>query len=167
MGTNLDYLWDFDNGNTSTEVNPAQTFYNTGSTIEENDITLMVTTDFNCADTAVKPVQVYPGVEVDFNASAWNGCNPMQINLDGTATNENEYYWYVDNKVISNYEDPSYRFVNESLADKIFNVQFKAVSINGCTDDTIKQVTFIRNHWLSFYPVRRHRISIRQPILHR
>ncbi|MFO7369394.1 MAG: PKD domain-containing protein, partial [Bacteroidales bacterium] len=138
MGTSLDYNWDFSTGNTSSEMNPTETFYNSGSTILENPVTLIVTTDFNCADTVVKPVQVYPGVTVDFEASDWSGCNPMQINLNGTATNENEYYWYVDGKAISNYEDPSYRFVNESTDDKVFNVQFKAVSINGCFDDTVK-----------------------------
>ncbi len=78
--------------------------------------------------------------------SAWS------VNFDGTATNENEYYWSVDNKVISNYQDPSYRFVNETMTDKIFNVQFKAVSLNGCTDDTIKQVTVYPQPLAEFLP---------------
>ncbi|MBN1144585.1 MAG: PKD domain-containing protein [Bacteroidales bacterium] len=152
MGTSLDYNWDFSTGNTSNDMNPTETFYNSGSTILENPVTLIVTTDFNCADTVVKPVQVYPGVMVDFDASDWSGCNPMQINLNGTATNENEYYWYVDGKAISNYEDPSYRFVNESAGDKVFTVQFKAVSINGCFDDTIKQISIFPKPLAEFLP---------------
>jgi PKD repeat protein len=152
MGTSLDYNWDFNNGNTSTEMNPVQTFNNTGSAIVENPITLIVNTDFNCADTAVKPVQVYPGVEVDFDASDWNGCNPMQINLNGTATNENEFYWSIDGKIFSNYEDPSYRFVNETVSDKVFNVKFKAISINGCTSDIVKQITIYPKPLAEFLP---------------
>jgi PKD repeat protein len=152
MGTSLDYQWDLGNGNTSTETNPTETFYNTGSDILESPVTLIITTDFNCTDTVVKPVQVYPDVTVDFDASEWSGCNPMQINLNGTATNENEYYWYVDGKAISNYEDPSYRFVNESTSDKVYNVQFKAVSINGCNDDTIKQITIYPKPLAEFLP---------------
>jgi PKD repeat protein len=151
-GTGLDYAWNFDNGNTSTDENPSQTFYSTGSAIEENDITLLVVTDFGCTDTVVKPIQVYPGVEVNFDASSWNGCNPMLINLDGTATNENEYYWFVDGKVVSNYEDPTYRFVNETTTDKVFNVQFKAVSINGCNSDTVKQITVYPKPLVEFLP---------------
>lgn len=152
MGASLDYHWDFGTGNTSSDMNPVETFYNSGSTILENPVTLIITTDFNCADTVVKPVQVYPGVHVDFDASDWSGCNPMQINLNGNATNENEYYWYVDGKAISNYEDPSYRFVNESTGDRVFDVQFKAVSINGCFDDTIKQITIFPKPLAEFLP---------------
>jgi gliding motility-associated-like protein len=152
IGTNLDYNWDFKNGNISNDMNPMETFYNTGSVIVQHDVTLIVTTDFNCTDTAFKPVQVYPAVDVDFEASEWNGCSPMQINLDGTATNENEYYWYIDTKVISNYEDPSYRFINESTEDKAYNVRFKAVSINGCTSDTIKQITIYPSPLAEFLP---------------
>ncbi len=152
MGTNLTYHWDFNNGNTSTEQNPTEVFYNNGSAIAENPITLIVSSVYNCADTVVKPVQVYPDVEVDFEASQWSGCNPMQVNLNGTATNENEYYWYVDGKTISNYEDPSYRFVNESADDKVFEVRFKAISINGCHDDTIKQITIFPKPLAEFLP---------------
>ena len=86
------------------------------------------------------------------HASAWSGCNPLEVNFDGTATNENEYYWYIDDKVFSNYEDPYYRFVNESPVNKTFNVQFRAVSLNGCSDDTIKQVTLYPQPIAEFLP---------------
>ncbi len=152
LGTNLDYNWDFGDGNTSSEMSPAEVYYNTGTDIAQHDVSLVIITDFSCRDTVVKPVQVYPGVEVNFEASAWNGCSPMQINLDGTATNENEYYWYVDDRVISNYQDPTYRFVNETPGDKIFNVKFRALSINGCVDDTVKQITIFPKPLAEFLP---------------
>jgi gliding motility-associated-like protein len=153
IGTSLDYSWEFNNGEpVSNEINPIRTFINSSSVISQNDIVLIAVTDFGCSDTAVKPVQVYPEVEVDFDASAWLGCSPMQINLDGTATNENEYYWYVDDKVISNYQDPTYRFINETSADKTFNVKFKALSINGCTDDITKQIVIYPKPLAEFLP---------------
>jgi PKD repeat protein len=149
QGTYLSCFWDFDNGQTSTQVNPSQTFYNTGSAIETKDITLIVIRHSDVP--VVKPVNIYPGVE-DFTASAWSGCNPLEIDFDGTATNQNEYYWYIDGEVISNYEDPVYRFVNDNQANKIFNVQFKAISINGCIDDTTKQVTIYPKPLAEFLP---------------
>jgi gliding motility-associated-like protein len=152
MGTSLDNNWDFSNGETSTEMNPEETFLNSGSEISQYDIKLIVITDFNCSDTTIKPIQVYPEVKADFEASGWNGCSPMQINLNGTATNENEYYWYVNDKIISNYEDPTYRFSNESNEDKVFSVRFNAVSINGCSSDTIKQITIYPKPLAEFLP---------------
>ncbi len=79
QGTSLDYFWDFDNGNTSTDLNVGQTFYNTGSSIVERNVSLMVTTDYACTDTVIKPISIFPGVEVDFTASGWNGCNPLGV----------------------------------------------------------------------------------------
>ena len=152
QGINLGYFWDFDNGNTSTLTDPNQTYTNTGSTIEEKTITLITVTAFGCSDTASKPVRIYPGVEAEFTASDWDGCNPLEINFDGTATNENEYYWFIDGKVFSNYEDPFYRFVNESPVNKTFQVQFKAVSLNGCFDDTTRQVTIYPQPRAEFLP---------------
>ena len=152
LGSNLVYKWNFDNGITSTDVSPGQTFYNPGSDILQNNVSLIAISQFNCSDTTVKPIQVYPAVDADFEASQWSGCSPMQINLDGTASNENEYYWYIDNKVISNYEDPSYRFSNESTTDRVFNVRFYAVSINGCEADTIKQITVFPKPLAEFLP---------------
>ncbi len=152
QGTNLDYFWDFDDGTTSTSQDLNHTFYNTGSTTVERNIMLIAITDFGCTDTVIKPVSVFPGVEVDFTATVWAGCNTLPVEFDGTAINENEYYWYVDNEIFSNYQDPSFRFVNESLANKIFDVRFKAVSLNGCTDDTIRQVTVYPQPRAEFLP---------------
>jgi PKD repeat protein len=152
QGINLGYLWNFDNGVTSTLVNPVQTFTNGGSAILEKTISLIITTPYSCSDTATKPVSVYPGVNADFTASAWSGCNPLEVQFDGTATNENEYYWYIDGEVFSNYEDPNYRFVNESSGNNTFNVKFRAVSQNGCTDDTTKQVILYPKPVAEFLP---------------
>ncbi len=152
QGTGLTYVWDFDNGQTSTQVNPSQVFTNTGSDIAEHLIRLVTTTAFQCSDTAEKPIRVYPGVTADFNASSWSGCNPLEVQFDGTASNESEYYWYIDNKVFSNYQDPYYRFVNESTANRSFLIRFKAVSLNGCSDDTVKSVTLFPKPLAEFLP---------------
>jgi PKD repeat protein len=152
QGASLDYNWDFDNGNTSNLANPTEVFYNHGAGIEDKNISLVVVTDFACSDTAIKPISIYPGVEVDFTASSWNGCNPLEIAFDGTATNENEYYWLVDGQVFSNYQDPSYRFVNETGVNKTFDVLFRAVTINGCSADTIKQITVYPKPVAEFLP---------------
>ncbi len=152
QGTQLTYLWNFDNGETSTEANPVKTFTNDGSVIEENTISLITTTAYSCTDTVTRPISVYPEVQADFTASAWNGCNPLPVNFDGTATNQNEYYWYINEKVFSNYEDPFYRFINESPENKTFDIRFKAVSINGCTDDTMRQVVVYPQPLAEFLP---------------
>lgn len=152
LGTALTYAWNFDDGGTSTDTNPGHVFQNTSSTVVTQNISLIAETAFGCSDTTEKPVSVFPGVEVEFTASTWAGCNPLSVDFDGTATNENEYYWYANNEIFSNYEDPGFRFVNEGLNDKTFQVRFRAVSLNGCEDDTIQQVTVYPQPLAEFLP---------------
>jgi PKD repeat protein len=152
LGTDLGYLWNFDNGNTSTLTNPVQTFTNDGSSTVDRTINLLVTTPFACSDTVAKSVHVYPSVQADFTASTLSGCNPLEVQFNGTATNENEYFWYVDDKVFSNYKDPYYRFVNESADITTYNVKFEAVSRNGCHDETTQQVVLYPKPIAEFLP---------------
>jgi PKD repeat protein len=74
------------------------------------------------------------------------------VNFDGTASNQNEYYWFLNEKVFSNYEDPFYRFVNESPNNKIYDIRFQAVSVNGCSDDTVHTVTVYPKPLAEFLP---------------
>ena len=152
-GTGLTYDWDFDNGNSSSSQHPTETFYNNGSSLVERQIQLIVTSAFHCGDTMLRPIQIYPRVTSDFTASTWSGCNPLEINFDGIATNENEYYWYVDGKVFSNYKDSYFRFVNETGSDMTFAVRFLAKSGYGCSDDTVKTVTVFPKPTGEFMPV--------------
>ena len=66
----------------------------------------------------------------------------MRMNITGTLTI----------KVFSNYEDPYYRFVNESTADKTFNVKFRQYPLNGCSDEIIKQVILYPQPMAEFLP---------------
>ncbi len=152
QGTHLTWLWDFDNGETSTEMNPVRTFSNDGSVIRENTISLIATTAFSCTDTVTRSISVYPEVKANFTASEWNGCNPLPVTFDGTAVNQNEYYWFINDKVFSNYEDPFYRFINESPDNKTFDIRFKAVSINGCSHDTMQQIVVYPKPLAEFLP---------------
>lgn len=151
LGINLDYIWDL-NGEISYETNPLHTFDNNGTAIIDNSISLIAETEFGCSDTLIKPISVFPDVNVDFNASDWEGCNPLEISFEGTATNENSYTWTVDGEIFSNFEDPFYRFTNETGIDKTFDIRFKAVSINGCSDDTVKQITVYPKPLAEFLP---------------
>lgn len=151
LGTNLEYMWDL-NDEQSYDVNPVHTFYNSGNDILSNTISLITQTDFGCSDTLTRSLNVYPSVQADFEASEWEGCNPLEISLDGNSTNKYSYFWAVDGEIFSNYEDPFYRFVNETGNDRTFNVQFRAVSINGCSDDTIKQITVFPKPLAEFLP---------------
>jgi len=151
-GKGIAYHWDFDNGHTSSIANPAETFLNSRTAIDTRQIQLVVESSDGCTDTLTRQVSVYPDVQADFTAPAWEGCNPLELNLTGSAVNETEYYWYIDDKVVSNYQNPFYRFVNESGTDRGFRVRFRAVSSNGCEEDTSKVITVFPDPKPEFLP---------------
>jgi len=151
-GTDLIYNWDFDNGNYSTDENPEETFNNTSEDIEEKKVQLIATTTFGCRDTLVKTISVYPQVSVDFEASEWEGCNPLTVSFDGTAANEYEHIWYVEGEAFSTLEDATHRFVNKTHGDKTFDVRYYARSVYNCMADTVKQVTVFPSPEAEFVP---------------
>jgi PKD repeat protein len=150
------YYWDYENDGTidedKTDAVFKSTYSNTGNTDLNRVIRLTVTNAQNCESSWTEGIIVYPQVRADFDASAWSGCNPLEVNFNGTPPNANEYYWFIDGRAISNYEDPFYRFVNGTGTNRVYNVLFKAVSINGCWSDTMKQITVYPQPLAEFLP---------------
>jgi len=159
LGNNLSYRWNFDDG--SGEVNdlePTHTFQNYTYDLLTRNVRLIATTEFGCKDTAIKPITIYPKVNVDFLASTWEGCSPLTVNFVGSAINQSEVMWYVDDVAFSTLYQPSYRFVNNTPATKVYNIKFKATSLYRCTADTTKQITVYPTPVAEFIP---------QPVLQR
>lgn len=152
-GTDLTYEWNFDDGTTvSTEKDPIHTFYNNGYVISEKNIKLIATTQFECKDTVYKPILVYPKVNVDFRATAWQACSPIVINFDGSAINQSFITWYLNDEPFSTLENPAYRFVNNTPDNRTYNIRFKATSLYNCTADTMKQITIFPSPMTEFIP---------------
>lgn len=152
QGANLTYNWDFSGEETSTEINPTHTYTNSTSSIQEQPITLIVQSDKNCSDTLVKPVRVYPDVNVDFEFSSNQGCSPLEVAFTGDTSNVLQMIWYVNGKAFSTIKDPSYRFVNDTPGDEVFDIQFTAQSLYNCKADTTKQFTVFPAPIAEFIP---------------
>lgn len=83
QGNNLNYLWDFGNGTTSTQANPQVVYTNTGS----YTVSLIVWNGSN-TDTLIKTnyIHVFPSPEAQFKTnSPTRGCAPLTIQLLNTS----------------------------------------------------------------------------------
>jgi len=83
------YLWDFGNGNTSTNVNPSNIYVNIGS----YPIKLISSNQFSCYDTSNSKYFVYqtPKASLDFNPES--GCPPLEVTFENKSTVGNSYLW--------------------------------------------------------------------------
>ncbi len=152
-GTDLTYQWDFDDETpVSTENTPTHIFSNNDFVIRENNVELISSSLFGCQDTVSKPVLVYPKVNVDFGATAWQGCSPMIIDFDGSAINQSYVTWYINGEAFSTLDNPTYRFVNNTENNQNYTIEFKATSLYNCTADTTKQITIFPSPSAEFIP---------------
>jgi len=135
-GTNLTYIWDYGDGNsdTTTSSNPVSyTYNNTLSTIEEFVLALDVETEYGCTDKTTQSIYVYPLVTSDFSFNS-AGCSPFIVDFTNNSQNSSLYYWDFDDGITSGLEDPTHRFINTTVNDKVFSVFLKSTSDYGCLD---------------------------------
>lgn len=141
----MSFLWDFGNGNTSTDSVPVQNFLNPGLVDSTYIVQLISTNSLGCADTIVDTVIVRPNPLAEIDSLIGINCAPFQI--DSTAaravvyTGANQtYIWNVidpiSNQVIQSYNGATglnYPLLNDN--DSVF-VQLITTSAFGCRNDT-------------------------------
>jgi PKD repeat protein len=110
-GTITSRVWDFGDGNTSTDPSPSH-IYKVAGTFT---ITLKVQNSNGCSKIASKPnlINIQGGVKADFNLSAITSCNPpAQANFTNTSTGvgiiSNE--WFFGDGSTSAVTNPSHNY---------------------------------------------------------
>lgn len=123
--------------------NPLHQFSDTGM----YDVSLIVTTDQGCADTATKTVHVTPVPVADFTTA--NGCQGDTVSFTNASTIDAgnlNYMWTFGDGANSTDIDPGHVYANPGPYD----VQLQVTSDAGCTDETMISVTVYSNPSGSF-----------------
>lgn len=132
------YLWDFDNGQTSTLAQPGTIIFN--SSASGNDTTyavkLLVATP---CDTVVfmRTVTVRSKPIVLFTPDRTNGCSPLRVTFSNNSLGNNDiYYWDLGDGTVftRNVKDTFMHTYNSGIVDT-FTVRL--IAENSCGRDTI------------------------------
>lgn len=147
FGNISSWFWDFDNGNTSTEVAPA-TQYSTGG---DKNIKLFVQTDGGCvSDTLIKPIHIYQRPVLDFSFTD-SVCAGATINFNGIVISAPDpiknWAWNFGDNVPRNTQNTSFAF---SMPGS-HTVLFAATSSDGNCLGTIEKPVFIRSKPTAFF----------------
>ncbi|MCE7955919.1 MAG: PKD domain-containing protein [Bacteroidetes bacterium CHB6] len=93
----VSYLWNFGNGNTSTQANPTYTYYGAGNFTA----TLIATNSNGCQDTFTFPysIHVKQTPSARFNFTPTVGCTPLNVTFASVSSNLSNptYSWNFDN----------------------------------------------------------------------
>ncbi len=127
-GNILNWQWDFDDNNSSMQVNPDHDYSNTGN----YNIELIVETDMGCRDTVVQNYIIYPLPEVNFEVE--NACENAIVNFDNNSSissgSISQFNWDFDNNLTSGQENPP----GFSYPDYgTYTISLELVSDQGCT----------------------------------
>ncbi len=133
------WSWDFGDGNSSTQTNPAHTYGAAGT----YTVTLVVTASNGQADPEVKVnyITVNPTPAASFTTST-NGCIlPVAVTFNNTSTGGTSYAWNFGNGQTSTLQSPA--AVNYITAGT-YNVSLIVTNSFGCTD-TVTQALVVSN----------------------
>lgn len=127
------YLWDFGNGNTSTDQNPFEIYSLDGN------YTVTLTTAFTasgCFHTISQTIESFPRTTPQFNTNI--ACFELETNFtDLTVGNPVQWEWnFGDNGAVSSDQNPVYIF----SSDGFYDVELVTENSFGCRDTLIQQV---------------------------
>jgi PKD repeat protein len=88
------YLWNFGDGNTSTDVNPIHTYNTPGAYYPS----LIVSTPFGCWDsiTAAAPIVILATPQVSITPDVTEGCSPLFATFTSSSSYIDNAIWYWD-----------------------------------------------------------------------
>lgn len=131
------WLWDFGDGNQSTQQNPIHQFSSTGT----YTVSLTITTTNGCSSTEFQQVLISSGgpqCEANFSSNA-DTSNTKKIYFHDLSTSDDNivsWTWYFDDGDSSNLQDPTHLFQFEGYYD----VKLKIVTSTNCTSVITKRV---------------------------
>ncbi len=147
-GTASHYYWDFDNDETkeTDNVTTEQPEYiNNTNNVDIKNVELIVESTYECRDTAIQLVNVYPEATANFgyyDPTDTAGCSPLDVEfLNLSNATSTVYLWDFGNGTTSQLKDPTYRYINDSDDDMVFTVTLSVESPFGCKSTTHDDIT--------------------------
>ncbi len=134
-GNISDWLWNFGNGDSTTDQNPDYTFPDGGNF----NVTLLVTSDAGCADDTTFSIDISPSPDAAFATT--NTCVGQTISfIDQTVSqiNISSYSWGFGDGGTSPLSNPTYAYASGSPAT--YTVTFIVQSTNLCSDTVVLDV---------------------------
>ena len=127
------YLWDFGDGQTSTQKNPIHKFFATGP----YSVKLIVTSKDGCIDDSIRSINtIYPQAKADFTVGGevCIGANSVFTDKsDGKGSAVNQWRWNFADATLATTQNPTHVYA----ASGTYNVSLFIVTDKGCNSDTV------------------------------
>lgn len=125
------YSWNFGDGNTSSNINPSNTY----ASANTYSVKLKVTSSNGCLDSVANSVTIYPNPVANYTTA--NVCNGFLSTFTNTSTGASTYSWDFGNGNSSTATSPSYTYPTAGT----YTVKLTSTSSNGCANTVSKSYT--------------------------
>lgn len=144
IGSIVHWDWQFDNSESSNDVNPETTYEDPGIYTP----ILMVTSDLGCTDQVDSvDIEVLENVHAQFLTEPSILYTNHNVSFINQSVNESSWYWYLEDSLISTGENP---FFNFSSAGE-YEITLVAKHTNGCSDTATRNIT-VRDEIVLYVP---------------
>ncbi len=128
------YFWDFDNGNTSTQVNPSDSLINNSLFTDTFFVSLVAFSANGCSDTAIETYFVWP-TAASLPDTMDSGCVPLPVQFPPLANSATQIWFFGDGQT-STSSAPNHLYV--TAQDFVASVATN--TSNGCKDTSYSLV---------------------------
>ncbi|MBS1646235.1 MAG: PKD domain-containing protein [Bacteroidetes bacterium] len=136
----LSYVWNFGNGQSSTSVNPTETFTNSGTITKNYSVTLVSTSLAGCKDSVKHSIKVFGVPVASFTANTSPSCAPMAVTFSNTSVGAVHYLWdFGDGTPTATTTNPIHLYQNTSGFLQSYTLTLYATNAGGCVD-SVRQI---------------------------
>lgn len=138
----LTYAWDFGDSDTSSQFSPSHTYQNPGTTNLGFNSQLIATSQYNCADTAQRPILIYPKPLASFSVADTIGCQPLQLAFQNNSVIADSYIWSFGDTDTSTAGTPviNHTYVNTDTGVAVNPMVLIVSTNNGCSDTSYQDI---------------------------
>jgi large repetitive protein len=123
-------IWNFGDGETSTDFEPIHIFENLGN----YNISIIAENQFGCIDSTNQDIFITEIPQPLFELDDDEGCAPLEINVTNQSTGfDVDFYWYFSNNISSNEANPGPVIFNQGVNDTIYYITLGAVNVCGAS----------------------------------
>lgn len=135
-----DFLWDFGDGDTSTDTGPSHTYINISGVLQVMTVRLIASNWAGCSDTSQQQIVVYPAPHFTFSAQPDSGCTPLTVTFPSVIGAVN-YQWDFGDGSTGSGPTPQHTYVNHTDSTVLYPIKLVATNAFGCTDSTAGVIT--------------------------
>ncbi|MBL0145576.1 MAG: PKD domain-containing protein [Chitinophagaceae bacterium] len=135
VGSGVNYIWNFGDGNSGTSLNPVHQYTADGV----YTIQLIAIDQYGCSDTLIKPnyvTIVSPHANFTMSDSV-STCPPLIVNFTNTSNTYTSVYWDFGDNSSTTGNNPSHFYSTPG----VYIARLGITSIGGCTDTITKPIT--------------------------